>query len=92
MRIYNYGMKILSSVIGAVFFGLYLECGAASLARHHQSPEARPPTVRTRLRCNRSTQMVVKLRRSLPAMRWICLSGRFWLVYIRNLVTRAAIT
>ena len=77
MRIYNFGMKMSSSVIGAVFFGLYLECGAASLARHHQSPEARPPTIRTRLRCNRSTEMVLKLRRSLRAMRWICLSGRF---------------
>ena len=37
-------MTLSISVIGAVFYDLYLECGAASWAEHHQRPEARPPT------------------------------------------------
>ena len=72
-------MTLSISVIGAVFFDLYLECGAASWAEHHQRPEARPPTVRTRLPRSRSTETFLYLRRYMREMRLICLSGRLGL-------------
>ena len=36
-----------------------LECGVASRAKHYQGPEARLPTVKTRLRRNRSIDILL---------------------------------